>query len=107
MFIGDREARLKEMLHQIATDNGFTVSEIETDIDHKHLLIDCTPQHSIPTMIKALKGVSVRFLFKEFPNLKKKLWVGHLWNPMYFVATLSEHTEQQICQYIHDQERKK
>jgi putative transposase len=73
VLIGDIDARLKEMLHQIATDNGFTISEIETDSDHIHLLIDCTPHHSIPTIIKALKGVSARLLFKEFPNLKNKL----------------------------------
>ena len=29
-------------------------------------------------MMKALKGVSARLLFKEFPILKKKLWGGHL-----------------------------
>lgn len=46
--------------------------------------------------IKALKGVSARLLFKEFPLLKKKLWGGYLWNPSYFVATVSEHTEEQI-----------
>jgi putative transposase len=106
VLIGDIDVRLKEMLHQIATDNGFTISEIETDCDHIHLLIDCTPQHSIPTMIKTLKGVSARLLFKEFPNLKKKLWDGHLWNPSYFVSTVSENTEQQIRQYIRNQQKK-
>jgi putative transposase len=48
VLIGDIDARLKETLHQIATDNGFTLSEMETDSDHIHLLIDCTPQHSTP-----------------------------------------------------------
>jgi putative transposase len=54
-------------------------------------------------MMKALKGVSARLLFKEFPILKKKLWGGHLWNPSYFVATVSEHTESQIREYIQNQ----
>ena len=103
VLMGDIDTRLKEMLQQIATDNGFTISEMETDCDHIHLLIECTPQHSIPTMIKSLKGVAARFLFKEFPDLKKKLWGGHLWNPSYFVATVSEHTEAQIRQYIQNQ----
>ena len=65
--------RFKEILHQIATDNGFTILEIESDCDHIHLLIDCTPQHSIPSMMKALKGVSARLLFKEFPSSKKEI----------------------------------
>lgn len=106
VLIGGLDIRLKEILHQIATDNGFTILEIETDYDHIHLLIDCTPQHSIPTMMKALKGVSARLLFKEFPSLKQKLWGGYLWNPSYFAATVSEHTEAQIRQYIRNQQRK-
>ena len=103
VLMGDIEVRFKEILHQIATDNGFTILEIESDCDHIHLLIDCTPQHSIPSMMKALKGVSARLLFKEFPILKKKLWGGHLWNPSYFVATVSEHTESQIREYVQNQ----
>lgn len=94
------------MLIQIASDNNFVISEIESDADHIHLLVDCTPQHSIPSLIKALKGVSARLLFKEFPQLKKKLWGGHLWNPSYFVATVSEHTEEQIRTYIQNQKVK-
>lgn len=44
---------------------------------------------------------------KEFgEELKKKLWVGHLWNPSYFVATVSENTEEQIRKYIQNQKRK-
>ena len=103
VLMDDIDIRLKEILHQIATDNGFTILEIESDSDHIHLLIDCSPQHSIPTIMKALKGVSARLLFKEFPILKRKLWGGHLWNPSYFVATVSEHTESQIRQYIQNQ----
>lgn len=71
-----------------------------------HLLVECTPQHSISGMIKALKGVSARLLFKEFPEIKKRLWGGHLWNPSYFVATVSEHTEAQIRTYIQNQKVK-
>ncbi len=31
---------------------------------------------------------------------------GHLWNPSYFVATVSENTEEQIREYIKGQESK-
>ena len=58
-------------------------------------------------MIKALKGVSARLLMKEFgEELKRKLLGGHLWNPSYFVATVSENTEEQIRKYIQNQKRK-
>ena len=38
--------------------------------------------------------------------LKRKLWCDHLWNPSYFVATVSENTEEQIRKYIKNQKRK-
>ncbi|AIQ11439.1 IS200/IS605 family transposase [Paenibacillus durus] len=106
ILVEEIDVRLKEILVQIASDNNFTISEIESDSDHIHLLVDCTPQHSIPGMIKALKGVSARLLFKEFPKIRQKLWGGNLWNPSYFVATVSEHTEAQIRTYIQNQKVK-
>lgn len=100
------EQTLVELLHKIATENGFVIQEINGDLDHIHILIECTPQHYIPDMIKALKGVSARLLFKQYPELKKQLWGGHLWNPSYFIATVSENTEEQIINYIKSQKER-
>ena len=91
------ENRLIEILNKIVDDNKFQI--LEWNMDKDHILINCSPQHYIPDMIKALKGVSARLLIKEYgEELKKKLWGGHLWNPSYFVATVSENTEEQIRQ---------
>lgn len=103
---GKVESKLKEILYKIAEDNNFTIEEMEMDEDHIHLLIDCSPQHYIPNIIKALKGVSARLLFKEMPSIKKKLRGGHLWNPSYFIATVSESTKEQIRSYIKSQKVK-
>lgn len=101
------ESRLKEILTKISQDNNFNILEFNGDKDHIHLLIECTPQHYIPDIIKALKGVSARLLMKEYGiELKRKLWGGHLWNPSYFVATVSENTEEQIRNYIKSQKEK-
>lgn len=101
------EKKLYEILNKIAEDNSFQILECNGDLDHIHLLINCSPQHYIPDMIKALKGVSARLLMKEYKEeLKKKLWGGHLWNPSYFVATVSENTEEQIRKYIQNQKVK-
>jgi putative transposase len=68
-----------------------------------HVLVSATPQHTIPNIVKMLKGISARKLFLKFPQLKKKLWGGHLWNPSYFVSTVSENTEAQVKKYIENQ----
>lgn len=58
---------------------------------------------SIPDMIKVLKGNSARAIFIANPDLKKQLWGGHLWNPSYFVATVSDNTRKQVQEYIASQ----
>ena len=101
------ESKLKGILNKIAEDNNFAIVTMNGSLDHIHLLIECTPQHYIPDIIKALKGVSARLLIKEYGVvLKKKLWGGHLWNPSYFIVTVSENTEEQIINYIKSQKEK-
>lgn len=101
------EQSLIHILNNIADDNGFQILEANTDQDHVHLLVSCSPQHYIPNIIKALKGVSARLLMKEYgDNLRNQLWGGHLWNPSYFIATVSENTESQIREYIQKQKVK-
>lgn len=101
------EQSLIHILNNIADDNGFQILEANTDQDHVHLLVSCSPQHYIPNIIKALKGVSARLLMKEYgDNLRNQLWGGHLWNPSYFIATVSENTESQIREYIQNQKVK-
>jgi len=107
VLVEEIEESLFEILNKIADDNGFKILECNGDRDYVHLLIDCSPQHYIPNMIKALKGVSARLLMKQYKDkLKSKLWGKHLWSPSYFIATVSENTESQIRQYIQGQKIK-
>jgi putative transposase len=73
---GNIESTLKAKLKKIAVENEFEILEIECDKDHVHLLVDCSPQHFIPNIIKAMKGVSARHMFKEHPEIKNKIWVA-------------------------------
>lgn len=106
VLIDEVDESVKEILQEIALEHNFTIKEMESDKDHVHLLIECKPQHYIPNIVKALKGVSARRLFKKHPELKCELWGGHLWNPSYFVSTVSEQTEEQIKDYILSQKKK-
>ena len=106
ILTGNIDVFLRNHLHKIAYDNGFNISELNTDHDHVHLLLDCKPQHYIPDMIKALKGASGRALMQEFGDeLRCRLWGGHVWNPSYFIATVSGNTESQIRAYIQGQKQ--
>ncbi len=65
---GQVAIKLKELLTQISKDNGFQILEMTIEEDYIRMLINCTPQHYIPNIIKAMKGVSARLLMKEFED---------------------------------------
>jgi len=106
ILVNKIEKSLKEILIELCKDHEITIEEMETDKDHIHMLISLKPQHYIPTVVKTLKGQSARRLFKLHPEIKRFLWGGHLWNPSYFIATVSENTEEQVRRYIQNQKQK-
>jgi len=74
--------------------------------DHVHLLISIPPQAKISDIVKHLKGVSSRYLFQEFPDIRTKLRKGHLWAPSYFVRATGNVTIGTIKRYIKEQEKR-
>lgn len=106
VLVGSVETDLKKEISLVATELGFSIDVMECMPDHIHLLISCTPQHFIPTLVKIMKGNSVRHLFMSHPEIKNALWDRHLWNPSYFVATVSDNTTEQISEYINKQKEK-
>ena len=97
------DTELLQLTNEMCKELDISIITSECMPDHIHLLIDCSPQHFIPTIIKVLKGRTAKQLLEMHPQLKNELWGGHLWNPSYFVATVSETTEQQIKEYIDNQ----
>ena len=94
-------------LTELAEEYRFRIDTMEVMPDHIHMLIDCSPQFVIPDMIKILKGNTARWLFMEYPELKRQLWGGHLWNPSYCIVTVSDRSIAQIRHYIETQEERK
>lgn len=71
---------LISIITNICANNNYELIEINTDLDHVHLLVGLSPQDSIRTVMKTLKGVSARLLNKEREEiLEKELWNGYLW----------------------------
>ncbi len=96
----------KALLLALAGEYRFKILAMEVMPDHIHLLVDVTPQFNIPDMIRILKGGTARKLFLLHPELKGKLWGGHLWNPSYCIVTVSERSREMVEQYIESQKEK-
>jgi putative transposase len=106
IFVGDVRDEVQQYLLETLKSLDMTVLAMEIMPDYIHLLVDCKPQLRLSDAIKILKGNIARWLFLEHPEIKKQLWSGHLWNPSYFVATVSDRTLEQVETYINNQTRK-
>ncbi|MDE8678107.1 IS200/IS605 family transposase [Limosilactobacillus mucosae] len=107
VLIGSVKQELEALLRSLADQFDMQIEEMEIMSDHVHMLVDASPKHSISSIMKGLKGVSARMLFMHHPEIKQKLWGGHLWQPSYFAVTVSERSEEQIRHYIQHQKPSK
>ena len=103
IFTGEIGDIVKRYLTDIAESLDVAILAMEVMPDHIHLLISCKPQLRLSDAIKIFKGNIARWLFIKYPELKNSLWGGHMWNPTYFVATVSERSQQQVQEYIENQ----
>lgn len=96
--------RLYELTKAIGEEKGFTVVECKVgESDHVHCFVSAPPKISVTQIVKYLKGISGNVLLKEFPELRKSLWKGQLWNGSYFCETIGSTSEENILKYIERQ----
>ena len=71
------DADCKTLLMEMAEAYRFRILAMEVMPDHIHLLVDVTPQFTIPDMIKIMKGGIARKLFLLYiESQKEKEWGG-------------------------------
>ena len=106
IIYGKLRQDIANILSALCKRKGVKIVEAEMCPDHVHMLVSCKPQTCLSDAIKVLKGNTARWLFLSHPELKASLWGGHLWNPSYFVATVSERSFEKVEEYIKSQKTK-
>ena len=96
--------RLKEIMFSICEDFESELIELEGENDHIHLLINYPPKVSVAKLVNSLKGVSSRFLRREFPELKSYYWKNQFLSPSYFAGSCGGASIDVIKKYIESQE---
>jgi REP element-mobilizing transposase RayT len=78
--------------------------EIGTDDDHVHFLLQSVPSYSGTKIVRMIKSLIAREVFKKFPEVKKQLWGGDFFRKGYFVNTVGQHvTKNKISKYVRSQ----
>lgn len=100
----DMSNRLIELFKAVGNEKGFSVVECKVgENDHVHCFVSAPPKISVTQIVKYLKGISGNQLFREYPQLRKSLWKGQLWNGSYFCETIGSTSEENILRYIERQ----
>jgi putative transposase len=95
---------LKETCIEISKRYEIEFIEIGTDKDHVHFLIQSVPTYSATKIIRTVKSITAREIFRRAPEVKKKLWGGKFWTDGYYVNTVSRYgSEETIRKYVQEQ----
>src|SRR5262249_42477489 len=76
VFDASVDTVLKEVCLDIAKRYAIIFLEIGTDKDHVHFLIQSIPTYSPSKIVKTIKSITAREVFKRVPAVKKQLWGG-------------------------------
>lgn len=94
---------LKRAIAVLCEEHDYELLALEVMPDHMHVFLSAPPKVAPAVIAKVLKGSTARTLFTKHPELKKKLWGGHLWNPSYYVGTAGQVSSDTIKRYIEAQ----
>ena len=88
---------------EVGRKMGFTVLELNGEMDHVHLLVEYPPTLSVSSLVNHLKGVSSRMLRKEFELRPHQ---DHLWSPSYFAGSCRGAPIKVVREYLEQQGKK-
>jgi putative transposase len=93
--------RVEQMFNEIAESYDITIDEMEVSPDHVHIFCSFPPRYSIAQVIGMFKSLSGRAVFREFPQVKRRLWGGEFWEDGYFARTVGDKvTAEMVRKYI-------
>ena len=97
-----------ESISGIKERYAIEVSHVGFDQNHVHLLTRFLPKYSGGQVIKLIKSLSAKAVFREVPEVKNELWGGEFWTDGYYIATISGKGNKAVIEkYIKNQGREK
>lgn len=110
LLVGRLAVRARQVMFEIAQENGFIVIAVEVMPDHVHLLVEAPPRYSPAGIVQYFKGMSSKKLREEFLDvIKQFIWKeGTLWARGYYIASVADKiTTEVIREYIKNQNPKR
>jgi REP element-mobilizing transposase RayT len=88
VITSDVEEKLKEICEQISLHYEIEFLEIGTDNEHVHFLVQSVPMYSPTKIVRTIKSITAKEIFRQMPEAKKQLWDGEFWSDGYYISTV-------------------
>ena len=95
----------KQSLHEAALRVNCRIIQMETDIDHVHILLEYSPKVSVSDIAHSLKQYSTHFVWMRHKDfLRQHYWKRRvLWSDGYFACSVGKVSQKTIELYIQHQ----
>ena len=101
VLVGEVREYIKGVFEEVAEEYEFRIEAMEVMVDHVHIFVGAPPKYSPSEIVQKLKSISVREVYKRYPEMKEKMWSGKIWNEGYFVRSVGDRvTAEVIKKYI-------
>lgn len=99
-----KQKLIESLYKQIKKYPDWYIHEVNTGIDHVHILIEIPPKYSVSSVVQKLKAYTSIDLKKRFKFLRQIYDNGRMWSAGYFVSTVGLN-EKTIRKYIEKQDK--
>ena len=107
VFTEEVDQALKEICLEIAKRYEIHFLEIGTDQDHVHFLVQSVPTYSPTKIVRTIKSITAREIFRQIPTVKQDLWGGEFWTDGYYISTVGKKGNESVIQnYVQEQGQK-
>ena len=92
------DARLREIIAEVAVEAEMTIHAVEVMPDHVHLFVEADPTLAVAEIVNRFKGRSSRLMRQEFPALRSRL--PTLWSRSYYAGSVGHVSAKVVEAYI-------
>jgi len=105
ILIGNIDTQLIEFIKIISLEKDFDILEINTDINHIHMLISYIPNITITSIVRYIKQKTTKFLWDNHSNILKTIFFREktFWSDGYFVTSVGYNNSEVVSNYIKNQ----
>ncbi|WP_082126690.1 IS200/IS605 family transposase [Allosalinactinospora lopnorensis] len=106
VFTPEMLIRCEEIMGDVCADFGAKLKRFNGEHDHVHLLVHYPPKVALSKLVNSLKGVSSRYLRREFTyQVNRNIMHGRFWSGSYFAGSCGGAPLAVVKRYIQEQQR--